>query len=102
MIRLFKVKQQQLADPTAHTRKVQTVGKLRVHKDISELNLSKTCCIAFPNGKEDLMYFEVTILPDEGYYAGGSFKFSFQISDSYPYEPPKVKCMKKVYHPNMH
>ena len=36
--------------------------------DISELNLPKSICISFPNGKDDLMYFEVTIRPDEGYY----------------------------------
>lgn len=36
--------------------------------DISELNLPKTCSISFPNGKDDLMSFEVTIRPDEGYY----------------------------------
>lgn len=36
--------------------------------DISELNLPKTCSISFPNGKDDLMNFEVTIHPDEGYY----------------------------------
>ena len=36
--------------------------------DISELNLPKTCTLSFPNGKDDLMNFEVTIRPDEGYY----------------------------------
>lgn len=36
--------------------------------DISELNLPQTCSISFPNGKDDLMNFEVTIRPDEGYY----------------------------------
>lgn len=36
--------------------------------DISELNLQKTCTISFPNGKDDLMNFEVTVCPDEGYY----------------------------------
>lgn len=36
--------------------------------DISELNLPKACEISFPNGKNDLMNFEVTIEPDEGYY----------------------------------
>lgn len=36
--------------------------------DISELNLPKSCTISFPNGKDDLMTFEVTIKPDEGYY----------------------------------
>lgn len=36
--------------------------------DISELNLPKSIAISFPNGKDDLMNFEVTIRPDEGYY----------------------------------
>lgn len=36
--------------------------------DISELNLPKSCTITFPNGKDDLMNFEVSIRPDEGYY----------------------------------
>ena len=35
---------------------------------ISELNLPKTTSISFPNGKDDLMNFEVNIRPDEGYY----------------------------------
>lgn len=36
--------------------------------DISELNLPKTCNMSFPNGKDDLMNFDVSIRPDEGYY----------------------------------
>jgi hypothetical protein len=36
--------------------------------DIAELNLPKTTKITFPNGKDDLMNFEATIKPDEGYY----------------------------------
>ncbi|GER37603.1 ubiquitin-conjugating enzyme family protein [Striga asiatica] len=69
--------------------------------DITELNLPKTCSISFPNGKDDLMNFEVTIRPDEGYYMGGTFVFSFQISPIYPHDAPKVKCKTKVYHPNI-
>ncbi|GER37604.1 ubiquitin-conjugating enzyme family protein [Striga asiatica] len=69
--------------------------------DITELNLPKTCSISFPNGKDDLMNFEVTIRPDEGYYLGGTFVFSFQISPIYPHDAPKVKCKTKVYHPNI-
>ncbi|KAF6149678.1 hypothetical protein GIB67_017411 [Kingdonia uniflora] len=69
--------------------------------DISELNLPVTTTIAFPNGKDDLMNFEVTLRPDEGYYLGGSFIFTFQVSPMYPHEAPKVKCKTKVYHPNI-
>ena len=45
------------------------IFKLYFLADISELNLPKTCSISFPNGKDDLMNFEVTIRPDEGYYS---------------------------------
>jgi ubiquitin-conjugating enzyme E2 M len=41
------------------------------------------------------------IQPDEGFYRGGKFTFSFKIGPNYPHEPPKVKCCNKVYHPNI-
>ena len=36
--------------------------------DITELNLPSTMTIAFPEGKDKLLKFEITIKPDEGYY----------------------------------
>ncbi|XP_059623718.1 NEDD8-conjugating enzyme Ubc12-like [Cornus florida] len=104
MIRLFKVKEKQREAENAHGRvpiKKQSAGELRLHKDISELNLPKSCTIKFPNGKDDLMNFEISIRPDEGYYVNGVFSFSFQVSSIYPHEAPKVKCKTKVYHPNI-
>lgn len=105
MIKLFSVKQKQKeAADGAGGRvpvKKQSAGELRVQKDISELNLSKTTFISFPNGKDDLLNFEITIRPDEGYYMGGTFVFTFSISPIYPHEAPKVKCKTKVYHPNI-
>ncbi|OIV92906.1 hypothetical protein TanjilG_01040 [Lupinus angustifolius] len=105
MIKLFKVKEKQreLAENASGGApiKKQSAGELRLHKDISELNLPKSCAIQFPNGKDDLMNFEVTIRPDDGYYLGGTFLFSFNVSPIYPHEAPKVKCKTKVYHPNI-
>ncbi|CAM8926554.1 unnamed protein product [Rhodiola kirilowii] len=102
MIRLFKVKEKQRenADGKPPVKK-QSPGELRLQKDISELNLPKTCNISFPNGQDDLMNFEVTIRPDEGYYRGGMFLFTFQVPSIYPHQAPKVKCKTKVYHPNI-
>ncbi|KAL0432442.1 UNVERIFIED_CONTAM: NEDD8-conjugating enzyme Ubc12 [Sesamum latifolium] len=57
--------------------------------------------ILIPLAIDDVMHFEVTICPDEGYYLHGAFVFSFQASPLYPHEPPKVKCKTKVYHPNI-
>ncbi|KAE8699975.1 NEDD8-conjugating enzyme Ubc12 [Hibiscus syriacus] len=133
----------QMVDHLSEFRK-QTAGELRLHRielaltkrelhvifglllaDISKLNLPKSCSISFPNGNDDLMNFEVSIRPDEGYYccfmvvslanntnkcstdlllcifSGGTFLFYFQVSPTYPHEAPKVKCKTKVYHPNI-
>ncbi|KAJ3683416.1 hypothetical protein LUZ60_013643 [Juncus effusus] len=105
MINLFKIKGQKKEEAANAAGKPavkkQTAGELRLHKDISELNLPTTTTISFPNGKDDLMNFEISIKPDEGYYLGGTFTFTFHVSASYPHEPPKVKCKTKVYHPNI-
>jgi ubiquitin-conjugating enzyme E2 M len=39
------------------------------------LNLAKTTSISFPNGKDNLLNFEITIRPDEGYYQLVHFSF---------------------------
>jgi ubiquitin-conjugating enzyme E2 M len=36
--------------------------------DISELHLSKSTTIEFPNGKDELLNFNVTIKPEEGFH----------------------------------
>ncbi|KAJ4715046.1 Ubiquitin-conjugating enzyme family protein [Melia azedarach] len=105
MIRLFKVKEKQKEDAENNSgvvpTKKQTAGELRLNRDITELNLPDSCSISFPSGKDDLMNFEVSIKPDEGYYKDGTFVFSFEVPPIYPHEAPKVKCKTKVYHPNI-
>ena len=77
-----------------------TFAQLRVTKDINELDLPETCIIEFPD-PDDLLNFCLIICPDEGFYRGGRFQFSFKIGPNYPHEPPKVKCMTKIYHSNI-
>ncbi|KAF0913477.1 hypothetical protein E2562_022369 [Oryza meyeriana var. granulata] len=104
MLNLFKIKGQK-KEETANTNgrppKKQSPGELRLHKDIAELNLPKKTRVTFPNGKDNLMNIEVSLRPDEGYYVGGIFVFTFEVPHAYPHEPPKVKCKTKVYHPNI-
>lgn len=54
----------------------------------------------FPD-PDDILNFTLTITPDAGAYLGGSFTFTFVLSQNYPHEPPKVKCTQKIYHPNI-
>lgn len=54
----------------------------------------------FPN-PDDILNFTLTIQPDEGMYQKGTFDFSFAINQNFPHDPPKVKCVQKIYHPNI-
>uniref|UniRef100_J3MWH9 UBC core domain-containing protein n=1 Tax=Oryza brachyantha TaxID=4533 RepID=J3MWH9_ORYBR len=102
VLNLIKIKGQK-KEEAANTNerppaKKQSPGELRLHKDIAELNLPKNTKVTFPNGKDDLMNIEVTLRPDEGYYVGGIFVFSFHVPHAYPHEPSKVRF---ITHPNI-
>lgn len=39
--------------------------------------------------------------PPDTPYAGGSFRLAIEVPDSYPFSPPKVKFITKIWHPNI-
>jgi len=45
---------------------------------------------------DNLMNFNVTIKPTDGLYKGATFKFTVDVPNSYPYDPPKVLCTTMV------
>ncbi|CAG8529014.1 10419_t:CDS:2, partial [Dentiscutata heterogama] len=67
---------------------------------LTELALPDTMQMSFPD-ESDLLNFNLSITPDEGFYRGGVFKFTFNINNNYPHDPPKVRCTQKIYHPNI-
>jgi len=77
-----------------------SAAQIRVQKDLTELELPSAMKTHFEN-PSDLLNFTLIITPDDGMYQGGTFNFSFQINSNYPHDPPKVKCMNKIYHPNV-
>uniref|UniRef100_A0A8C6ZAZ9 E2 NEDD8-conjugating enzyme n=1 Tax=Nothoprocta perdicaria TaxID=30464 RepID=A0A8C6ZAZ9_NOTPE len=83
------------------TRRVSVRDKLLV-KEVAELeaNLPCTCKVNFPDPNK-LHYFQLTVIPDEGYYQGGKFQFEIEVPDAYNMVPPKVKCMTRIWHPNI-
>jgi len=105
MIKLFSLKQEKAAEEeasgSAAGAKKIAPGLIRMQKDMSELKLDKGMTMTFPNGKEDLMAFKVTVSPDEGIYRGGSFCFDFKVPKTYPHDAPKVLCETTVFHPNI-
>ncbi|XP_009181714.1 NEDD8-conjugating enzyme UBE2F isoform X5 [Papio anubis] len=94
------------------TRRVSVRDKLLV-KEVAELeaNLPCTCKVHFPDPNK-LHCFQLTVTPgffcfvlcfliDEGYYQGGKFQFETEVPDAYNMVPPKVKCLTKIWHPNI-
>ncbi|KAF9366038.1 MAG: putative ubiquitin-conjugating enzyme E2 [Benniella sp.] len=98
MIKIWSMKKDNAG--TSKNKPKVSPGQIRVQKDLTELDLPKTMLMDFPV-KEDLLNFELYITPDEGFYKGGTFKFSFSVSGNYPHDAPSVKCLQKIYHPNI-
>lgn len=87
------------AEGKSGNRKI-TPGEIRIQKDVSELDGGSVAKVTFPN-PNDLTNFVVTVTPDSGLWKSAPYPFSFVIPALYPHEPPKVTCLKKIYHPNI-
>ncbi len=74
----------------------------RVSKDYAstlrqlDANMSIAAC-----DEEKMDSFRIAITPNEGLWKGATFHFSLEIPEDYPIAPPKVRCLTKVYHPNL-
>uniref|UniRef100_A0A3Q3VZC6 E2 NEDD8-conjugating enzyme n=1 Tax=Mola mola TaxID=94237 RepID=A0A3Q3VZC6_MOLML len=38
---------------------------------------------------------------DEGYYQSGKFQFEIDVPEAYNMVPPKVRCLTRIWHPNI-
>jgi ubiquitin-conjugating enzyme E2 D/E len=75
----------------------------RLSKDIKEITSSdsKTCSIKLKNSS-DMRNMTATIKgPEDTPYASGEFKLDIKIPNNYPFKPPVVKFITKIYHPNI-
>lgn len=100
---LQKQKQQQAASgasqPALSSDKVSP-AQLRLQKDITALELPPSIKVVFPD-PTDVFNFQLTIHPQQGYYKSGHFDFKVEVNQNFPMEPPKIKCLQKIYHPNI-
>lgn len=102
MINLYSVRNQK-KDPNQQQDSnlaKSSPAQLRAAKDFREISLPNFVSIVQPNSA-DVMNYKITIKPDEGYYRGGRFSFDLKIPNTYPHEPPKLKCETSIYHPNI-
>lgn len=77
-----------------------SAAQIRLQKDITELELPRTVKIDFPD-PSNLFQFNIAIRPADGYYKSGTFRFTVDIGENFPIDPPRIKCTQKIYHPNI-
>ncbi|XP_039270555.2 NEDD8-conjugating enzyme UBE2F-like [Styela clava] len=61
---------------------------------------SATCKVTFPEA-DCLHKFYVEISPDEGMWEHGTYEFKVEVPENYNIAPPNVKCMTRIWHPNI-
>ena len=81
-------------------KKSQKIMQSRLHQDITSLDLSPTLQITFPTPSLQTLHLHLT--PDSSSF-WKNFKITFQIKIPihYPNKPPKIKCLNKLFHPNI-
>uniref|UniRef100_A0AAQ6AMJ3 E2 NEDD8-conjugating enzyme n=1 Tax=Amphiprion ocellaris TaxID=80972 RepID=A0AAQ6AMJ3_AMPOC len=67
---------------------------------VSLLHPFCTCKASFPD-EDKLHHFQLAVSPDEGYYQSGRFQFEIDVPEAYNMVPPKVRCLTRIWHPNI-
>lgn len=85
--------------PVKHRASIR--DKLLV-KEVQEMeaNLPIGCKLKFDDANA-LHDFVLIIIPEDGYWQGGKFRFHITVGDDYNIAPPTVKCLTKLWHPNI-
>ena len=95
-----------LFSTTKSTRKkprpsrISILAEKRLKKEIESLDPLPNI-LFIPSPDNDLFSFTIAITAEEGYWKGGTYSFQFNFPPNYPFKAPKMKCVEKIYHPNI-
>eukprot|EP00299_Pterocystis_sp_00344_P010189 c4497_g1_i1.p1 GENE.c4497_g1_i1~~c4497_g1_i1.p1 ORF type:complete len:150 (-),score=25.48 c4497_g1_i1:820-1269(-) len=74
----------------------------RITKELIDLKSESLAnCSAGPDGNNLYQWKAVIIAPADSVYSGGVFQLRIDIPENYPFQPPKVRFLTRIYHPNI-
>jgi ubiquitin-conjugating enzyme (huntingtin interacting protein 2) len=74
----------------------------RLQKELEVIKNLKDALVTADAVDGNLTHWKAKIIgPSETPYAGGTFFLDINITDDYPYSPPKIKFITKIWHPNI-
>eukprot|EP01028_Stygiella_incarcerata_P010240 TRINITY_DN51_c0_g1_i1.p1 TRINITY_DN51_c0_g1~~TRINITY_DN51_c0_g1_i1.p1 ORF type:complete len:154 (-),score=44.32 TRINITY_DN51_c0_g1_i1:168-629(-) len=82
---------------------MSTKARRHLMRQFMQLRKSEVVgCIASPVETDVLLWKAQINGPENSIWEGGVFKLEMKFSEEYPDEPPKVKFLTKMFHPNIY
>lgn len=76
----------------------------RLQKELAELKKADQLLRVFRNIEVDeanMLLWQGLILPENAPYNKGAFKIKIEFPVEYPFKPPRVTFLTRIYHPNV-
>ena len=73
---------------------------IRLQRDFEDLGNIPDTKLIMPD-PDNLQNFIMRIRPTQGIWANANFDFEFKIPDDFPFGRPSVKCLTRIWHPNI-
>ncbi|EFA84855.1 ubiquitin-conjugating enzyme E2 [Heterostelium album PN500] len=82
---------------------MSTPARRRLMRDFKRLQNDPPAGISGAPMENNILQWQAVIFgPEDTPWEGGTFKLSLQFSEEYPNDPPQVKFLSKMFHPNVY